>query len=112
MQTDSITVDGKAVEISGEGTRAGRKGGAEAGGPGPALMPRQAARGRSRVGLAGARGGRGGRGRGGLGFAASARPAPSSVADSKQEAGDAKMESADTAADTKSQDDFRAMLQK
>ncbi|GAA6026461.1 hypothetical protein JCM8202_005309 [Rhodotorula sphaerocarpa] len=112
MQTDSITVDGKAVEISGEGTRAGRKGGAEAGGPGPALMPRQAARGRNRVGLAGARGGRGGRGRGGLGFAAGARPAPPPAADSREEAGDAKMESADTAADTKSQDDFRAMLQK
>lgn len=110
MQRDSITVDGKAVGIVGEGPGS-RNHVAGAAGSDVPLMPRQATRSRGRVGLAGGRGGRGGRGRGGLGFVASARPAAEASA-SKDEGGDSKMDAPEASASKKSQDDFRAMLSK
>lgn len=108
MQRDDIKVDGQAVGITGE---AARKAAATGDGPSASLMPRQAGRGRGRIGLAGARGGRGGRGRGGLGFGGSTRPA-STVTSSQGDTGAVKMETAEVNSAEKSQDEFRKMLSK
>ncbi|GAA5875208.1 hypothetical protein JCM3774_004169 [Rhodotorula dairenensis] len=110
MQRDSITIDGKAVGIVGEG-QGSRKPATSAAGSEVPLMPRQATRSRGRVGLAGARGVRGGRGRGGLGSGMSTRPAAATDA-SKDEGGDSKMDDTAASGSAKSQNDFRAMLSK
>ncbi|GAA6059133.1 hypothetical protein JCM10212_003880 [Sporobolomyces blumeae] len=122
MQRDSIEVDSTPVEVLADGRQARAANGKKphpsstastsnkpsggAGGGDVPLMPRQASRGRGRVGLAGGRGrGRGGA-RGGLGFAAAARPAEG-TSPAGESSGGPKAEG-----DTKSQDDFRAMLMK
>ncbi|GAA5883970.1 hypothetical protein JCM6882_002087 [Rhodosporidiobolus microsporus] len=119
MQRASITVDGTPVEILTDTRQArtagGRKPAAAKGGDVP-LMPRQASRGRGRVGLAGGRGGRGGRmGLGARGAVAAASAASAAAGASSSTAGEAKegaQASAPAAAGAKSQDDFRAMLMK
>lgn len=105
MQRDSITIDGKAVGIVGEG-QGSRKPVASASGSGVPLMPRQATRSRGRVGLASVRGGRG---RGGLGSGMSTRPAGATGVSTDQ-GGDAKMNDTAARGSAKSQNDFRAML--
>ncbi|GAA5845158.1 hypothetical protein JCM3766R1_002090 [Sporobolomyces carnicolor] len=121
MQRDSITVDGTPVEVFADGkqvrtakgknpvarstTEASSTGAGAAASEVP-LMPRQASRGRGRVGLAGGRGGRGGRG--GLGVA---RNAPATTA-TLAGPGATSSSSETNGAGSKGQDDFRAMLAK
>ncbi|GAA5883487.1 hypothetical protein JCM16303_003825 [Sporobolomyces ruberrimus] len=124
MQRDSITVDDTPVEVFADGrqvrTAQGKKpvasagGSASTGGGGPSaassdvpLMPRQASRGRGRVGLAGGRG-RGRGGRGGLGAAGVA--AARATAAGEDSATSSTSET--TGGDSKGQDAFRAMLAK
>lgn len=109
MSKDSILVDDAIVEISAIGrqvyTADGKKP-AGAGADGDRLMPRQASRGRGRVGLAGARGSRG---RPGLG----ARPlvVPAS-AGTPVAAATPAAPVASGSGGGRSQDDFRALLTK
>ncbi|GAA6013848.1 hypothetical protein JCM11491_000444 [Sporobolomyces phaffii] len=127
MQRDSILVDDKKVDVFADGRQVRTAQGKnpatarEEGGAATTttttktktndvpLMPRQASRGRGRVGLAGGRGGRGGRGglgfggRGGSGAAAAGATPPS--ADPGTGTGGGQGE-------PKGQDAFRAMLSK
>ncbi|BGP20599.1 hypothetical protein JCM10213_007133 [Rhodosporidiobolus nylandii] len=112
MQRSSITVDGTPVEILTEGRQARTAGGKKPT-AGPAkdvpLMPRQASRGRGRVGLAGGRGGRGGR------MGIGARSAPTATSSAVGDAGSGASgegEKAPPVPSAKSVDDFRAMLLK
>lgn len=109
MHKDSITVDGAAVEIMSAGAQArtaqGKKPDAAkrsgGGGGDVPMLPRQAQRGRGKLGL-GMRG-RGGAGRGGAsmtGRSAAAEAGPGAATATDATAGST----------TKSQDDFRAML--
>ncbi|BGP27978.1 Splicing factor [Rhodotorula toruloides] len=113
MQHDSMTVDGKKVELAAERPRQNRSGGSwPAQGTGDApLVPRVTSRGRGRgrVALGGGRGGRGGQGgRLGLGAGRPAAAAAFTIAAS----GDTQMADASAAGSSKGQDAFRAMLQK
>ncbi|GAA6015137.1 hypothetical protein JCM10207_003614 [Rhodosporidiobolus poonsookiae] len=120
MQRDSLTVDGIPVEILTEGrqTRPAAGGGsaakkAAAGGDVP-LMPRQASRGRGRVGLAGGRGGRGGRAGIGAGRSVAAVQAAAAGGEGAEQGASGAVAGGEAAAaaGAKSQDDFRAMLLK
>lgn len=96
MAKDSITIDDVPVEVSAYGRQVRNADGKKpAGTEGEKLMPRQASRGRGRVGLAGARGSRG---RPGLG--ARGTPGPGAAATPAAPGGG------------RSQDDFRALLAK
>lgn len=102
MAKDTIKIDDIDLEIFTEGaqarTIAGKKPAVAAGG-GVAMLPRQASRGRGRVGLRGTR--RGGIGaRGGSVVAAASSTASSSTSGATVPSG------------TKSQDDFRALMKK
>ncbi|GAA5869364.1 hypothetical protein JCM8547_008653 [Rhodosporidiobolus lusitaniae] len=111
MRRSSITIDGTPVEVLGEGKQTRTAGGKKpvAAGEGGAvpMMPRQASRGRGRVGLAG---GRGRGGRGGIGMGRTAAPAP--AASTSGEGSSTGGGGGAAAGGAKSQDDFRAMLMK
>ncbi|GAA5836247.1 hypothetical protein JCM11251_001440 [Rhodosporidiobolus azoricus] len=117
MQRDSITVDGTPVEILTDTRQArtagGRKPAAAKGGDVP-LMPRQASRGRGRVGLAGGRGGRGGRmglgARGAIAAASASGGAGAGAGAARSSTAVEGEKAAPPAAGAKSQEDFRAML--
>ncbi|GAA5990216.1 hypothetical protein JCM11641_001820 [Rhodosporidiobolus odoratus] len=119
MHRSSFTIDGTPVEILTEGRQArtagGKKPPAATGGAAKdvPLMPRQASRGRGRVGLAGGRGGRGGRM--GLGAGRAAQSAAAVPKEGETGAKAVQSGEAPTAAERasgKSVDDFRAMLMK
>ncbi|GAA5897738.1 hypothetical protein JCM5296_000867 [Sporobolomyces johnsonii] len=114
MHRDSIAVDGVPVEVLAEGrqtrTAAGKKPSSAPAKDVP-LMPRQASRGRGRVGLAGGRGARGGR----MGLGARPLPAQAvaaTTAEGASTSGEGAAVESTPAAGAKSQDDFRAMLLK
>ncbi|KAK4702065.1 squamous cell carcinoma antigen recognized by T-cells 3, partial [Phenoliferia sp. Uapishka_3] len=108
MSKDSILVDDVPVEVTALGrqvrTAEGKKP-SGAGADGERLMPRQASRGRGRVGLAGARGSRG---RPGLG----ARPLAVPTASVPVASTSSSTPAAAAGAARRSQDDFRALLAK
>ncbi|KAM0751866.1 hypothetical protein T439DRAFT_325059 [Meredithblackwellia eburnea MCA 4105] len=102
MVKDSITIDDVPVEVSAFGRQARNADGnhpAKAAAEGEKLMPRQASRGRGRVGL----GARGGRGRPGLGARPQAALASAASGSSRTPA---------ASSGGRSQDDFRALLNK
>ncbi|GAA5825178.1 hypothetical protein JCM5353_002251 [Sporobolomyces roseus] len=118
MQRDSITVDDTPVEVLADGRQVrpaqGKKTstttGSSAASADVPLMPRQASRGRGRVGLAGGRG-RGRGGRGGLGAAGVAAARSTAAADST-ESTSTNAAADPNGADSRGQDAFRAMLMK
>lgn len=118
MQRDSITVDDTPVEVMADGRQVrpaqGKKATTTAGSTAASadvpLMPRQASRGRGRVGLAGGRG-RGRGGRGGLGAAGVAAARSTQAADSSESTSGSAASDAN-GADARGQDAFRAMLMK
>lgn len=99
---DTITIAGANVEIFAEGTQTKKSEVPKASsGPAGTFMPRQTARGGR------GRGGLGSRGRGGIGSsAASARPATSSTPSVSATT------STSISTESKSQDDFRALMNK
>ncbi|GAA6048750.1 hypothetical protein JCM3770_003941 [Rhodotorula araucariae] len=120
MQRDALLIGGQRVMLFSEG----RQTRPAAGGPGSGgrraaaatgegetpvpMMPRQATRGRGRVGLVGGRGGRGGR----LGIGAGRSVGALAARAQGGTAGAGVSGEGEKAADGKSQDDFRAMLLK